>query len=66
MTGKALDETMHLIMSRLKGVVAILLSHVHSKSLRNFPAHRPAGHPVSVRSPLRDALVRGFGDSYQP
>jgi hypothetical protein len=66
MTRKALDEIMHLIMSRFKGVMAILLSHVHSKPLRIFLRIGQPAIRFLARSPLRDALVRGLGDSYQP
>lgn len=64
-TRKTLDEVMNLIMSRFKGVMAILLSNMNSRPLRIFLR---IGQPVIrflARSPLRDALVRGFGDSYQ-
>lgn len=65
-TSKALDEIMDLIMSRFKGVMAILLSNLHSKPLRIFLRIGQPAIRFLARSPLRDALVRGFGDSYRP
>lgn len=66
MNRKTLDEIMNLIMSRFKGVMAILLSHVHSKPLRIFLRIGQPAIRFLARSPLRGALIRGFGDSYQP
>ncbi len=65
-TGKMLDEIMKLIMTRFKGVMAILLSNIRSKPLRMFLRIGQPAIRFLARSPLRDALVRGFGDSYQP
>jgi hypothetical protein len=55
-----------LIMARLKGVIAVLLSDVRSAPLRWF---LQAGQPFIrhlARAPLRERLVNGLGDSYQP
>lgn len=65
-TRKMLDEIMDLIMSRFKGVMAILLSSLRSKPLRIFLRIGQPAIRFLARSPLRDALVRGFGNSYQP
>jgi Patatin-like phospholipase len=65
-TGKMLDDILDLIMQRFKAVMAVVLSNVRSAPLRLF---LQAGQPVVrslARSPLRDTLVKGFGDSYQP
>jgi Patatin-like phospholipase len=64
-TGKMLDDILDLIMQRFKAVMAAVLSNVRSTPLRLF---LKAGQPFIrslVRLPLRDTLVKGFGDSYQ-
>jgi hypothetical protein len=64
-TGKMLDDILDLIMQRFKAVMTVILSNVHSTLLRLF---LKAGQPVIralVRSPLRDTIVKGLGDSYQ-
>jgi hypothetical protein len=65
-TGKMLDDIVDLIMQRFKAVMDTVLSNVRSMPLRLF---LKAGQPVIrtlARTPLRDRLVKGFGDSYQP
>lgn len=64
--GKALDEIMDLIMKRFKGVINVLLSNVQSTPLRIFLRIGQPAIRFLASSPLRDTLVRGFGDSYQP
>jgi predicted acylesterase/phospholipase RssA len=65
-TGKMLDNILDLIMQRFKAVMSVVLSNVRSTPLRLFLR---LGQPVIrslARSPLRETLVKGLGDSYQP
>lgn len=64
-TGDMLDEILDLVMQRFRAVVAVLLSRVPSAPLRLFLR---VGQPFirsMARRPVRDTLIRGFGDSYE-
>jgi hypothetical protein len=66
MDGAAVDRAVSLILGRLKAIVPVLLSNIHSKVLRMFLA---LGLPIIRflgRRPLRDTLIKQLGDSYRP
>jgi hypothetical protein len=64
-TGKMLDDILDLILERFKAVMAVALSNVRSTPLRLFLQVGQPAIRALARSPLRDTLVKGLGDSYQ-
>jgi hypothetical protein len=66
MTAAELNEVMHLILVRFGAVITTLLDNVKFLPLRWF---LKLGQPVIrllMRKPLKESLVKGLGNSYQP
>ncbi len=65
MSGKDLNLVVRLVMARVKAVTAPLIATVPSRLFRIF---LQAGQPfirLLARAPLKAALVKKLGDSYQ-
>ena len=66
MSGAALNLICGMIMARFRELISLLISGIPSPTLRIFLR---LGQPIIrflARGPLREALINGLGDSYQP